>query len=119
MNSRIECESSGPVLFQELEPVPMSDLLESVKETRAWACYDCGKCTAVCPIARAGGNYSPRRHVLAATKGDRSGLLQKDTMFNCLTCGLCESRCPVQIPYCNLVLKMREMAYTEGLEPEC
>ncbi len=45
-------------------------MFDLAKETNAWACYDCGKCTGTCPIARAGASYSPRRHVLAANKGD-------------------------------------------------
>jgi heterodisulfide reductase subunit C len=36
-------------------------MFDLAKDTNAWACYDCGKCTGTCPIARAGATYSPRR----------------------------------------------------------
>ncbi len=36
----------------------MVELAEVIKKSKAWACYDCGKCTATCPISRAGASYS-------------------------------------------------------------
>ena len=96
--------------------MPTNDLR---KDTRAWACYDCGKCTATCPIARAGGDYSPRRHVLATNLGalDDSGL--DGSLASCLTCSLCDKRCPVQVDYTNLVRMLRERAHRDGAETEC
>ena len=97
----------------------MPELMEAAKKTRAWACYDCGKCTATCPITRAGGDYSPRRHVLATNLGQREELVGNGTLFTCLTCGLCDRRCPAEVAYTELVQKLREFSYREGVEPEC
>jgi heterodisulfide reductase subunit D len=89
------------------------------QKSRAWACYECGKCTATCPIARAGGHYSPRRQVLAALAGDRDGLMADDAQFKCLTCGLCEKRCPAQVAYTDLVRELRAVTRKEGAQPDC
>ena len=97
----------------------MPELAEATKKTKAWACYDCGKCTATCPISRSGSDYSPRRHVLEANLGQRQELLQNGTLFSCLTCKLCDQRCPAEVAYTDLVQKLREFAYREGVEPEC
>ncbi len=97
----------------------MPELVEAAKKTRAWACYDCGKCTATCPIARTGGDYSPRRHVLETNLGQREELMAGDSLFSCLTCSLCDQRCPAEVGYTDLVQKLREMCYREGVEPEC
>jgi len=97
----------------------MPELAEAAKSTNAWACYDCGKCTATCPISRAGGNYSPRRHVLAANLGQRKEVIENGTLFTCLTCSLCDQRCPAQVAYTDLVLKLRRLSFKEGVEPEC
>lgn len=97
----------------------MQQLAEIATRTRAWACYDCGKCTATCPIARAGGALSPRRQVLAANLGHREDLLNDNALFACLTCGLCSERCPAEVGYTTLVGQLRELAYREGVEPEC
>ena len=97
----------------------MPELAEAAKETNAWACYDCGKCTATCPISRIGGNYSPRRHVLDTNLGHRQGIIENGTLASCLTCGLCDLRCPAEVGYTRLVQKLRELSHREGVEPEC
>ena len=97
----------------------MPELAEAAKKSNAWACYDCGKCTATCPISRVGGDYSPRRHVLATNLGQRQELLNNDTLFTCLTCGLCDRRCPAEVGYTGLVQRLRELSFREGVEPEC
>jgi heterodisulfide reductase subunit D len=97
----------------------MPELGETARTTRAWACYDCGKCTATCPITRAGAAYSPRRHVLATNLGQRREIIDNGSLFSCLTCGLCDRRCPAQVGYTQLVQKLRELSHQEGVEPEC
>lgn len=97
----------------------MRKLEAMAKEFGTWACYDCGKCTATCPIARAGDKYSPRRHVLATSSGQWQEISGDGNLFHCLTCSLCDQRCPVEINYTQLIQNLREKAYHEGLEPEC
>lgn len=89
------------------------------RDTNAWACYDCGKCTATCPIARAGADYSPRRHVLATNLGTIDTVLANGTLRACLTCRQCDAHCPAEVDYTALVLALRERAFKADLEPEC
>jgi len=89
------------------------------KDTNAWACYDCGKCTATCPVARAGADYSPRRHVLAVNLADEGTVDRDESLFACLTCSLCDSRCPAEVGYTQLVQKLRERAFDASIQPEC
>ena len=97
----------------------MPDLIDMAKGTRAWACYDCGKCTATCPITRAGAKYSPRRHVLATNLQQREAIIGNGSLFTCLTCGLCDQRCPAEVGYTTLIQRLRELSYEDGTEPEC
>lgn len=98
----------------------MPELAQVAKDTRAWACYDCGKCTATCPISRIGGDYSPRRHVLATNLGQREAIVDSSgNLFTCLTCSLCDRRCPADVRYTQLVQKLRELSHREGVEPNC
>ena len=59
----------------------MPEFASVIKESKAWACYDCGKCTATCPITRAGGSCAPRRHVLAANLGHAAEVVHDDGLF--------------------------------------
>lgn len=95
----------------------MVQRLQAIRNARAWACYDCGKCTGTCPIARVGGAYSPRRSVLAAvTDASSNG---NDSLFACLTCGACQQRCPVEVRYSELIRDLRELNFGTKEEPEC
>jgi len=92
---------------------------ELARLTNAWACYDCGKCTATCPISRSGADYSPRRHVLATNLGQERDIIADDRLFACLTCSQCDRRCPAEVDYTGLVLRLRELAHGQRPEPEC
>jgi Fe-S oxidoreductase len=94
-------------------------MYEIAKETNAWACYDCGKCTATCPITRSGAAYSPRRHVLATNLRHRAEVEEDESLPACLTCKLCDSRCPAEVDYTELVMRLREIAFSEKQAPEC
>ena len=88
-------------------------------KTKAWACYDCGKCTATCPLSRAGADYSPRRYVLGTNLDQLEQITADRTLYSCLTCGQCDFRCPVEVDYTGLILGLRELAFDGKIEPEC
>ncbi len=97
----------------------MSDLFTVAHESNAWACYDCGKCTASCPITRAGAAYSPRRHVLSTNLNQWDEIKADQTIGSCLTCKQCDVRCPAEVDYTSLIRKLRTIDHDEGAEPEC
>ncbi len=92
---------------------------ELASRTRAWACYDCGKCTATCPITRAGADYSPRKHVLETNLAHIEEIRADGSLAVCLTCSQCDERCPVEVDYTGLVQGLREMVFDPSAEPEC
>jgi len=96
----------------------MDELARVVRQTNAWACYDCGKCTATCPVARVGGGLSPRRQILGAVTG-RPVAGSDGSLATCLTCGLCDERCPAKVRFTDLVLELRRLQGAAASEPEC
>jgi len=90
-----------------------SELESMLKETRAFLCLDCGKCTGSCPIARLGGNYSPRMHIARMVYGYGSDVLADLDMFSCLTCGLCETHCPSNVGFVDFMSRVRAMSAKE------
>jgi heterodisulfide reductase subunit C len=64
-------------------------------EFNAWACMNCGVCTATCPL---GIDLLPRKLFRYVVLGLRSELMEHtDAVFQCLLCRACEDSCPAQV----------------------
>ena len=96
----------------------MKGTVEAIRATSARLCLDCGKCTAVCPVARVNGGFSPRRLVANAVLGD-SEALKNEGIWHCLTCKLCSERCPSDVDYVDLMKVVRVDAHRGGEQAVC
>ncbi|MEM0075158.1 MAG: 4Fe-4S dicluster domain-containing protein [Conexivisphaerales archaeon] len=58
-------------------------------------CWQCGNCTAICPVAHAHPEFNPR-YLIHIVKMGYSAEVEKlkDTVYFCSGCGLCSSVCP-------------------------
>jgi heterodisulfide reductase subunit C len=64
-------------------------------EFNAWACMNCGVCSACCPM---GIELLPRQLFRQVVLGLRSEVLeQADVIFQCLLCRACEQNCPAGV----------------------
>jgi ferredoxin len=59
------------------------------------ACFNCGNCTAVCPLAEDSGGF-PRRMIRMAQVGMERELLASEDLWRCYACGECTQTCPRQ-----------------------
>ena len=59
------------------------------------ACYNCGNCTAVCPLSEGDATF-PRRMIRYAQVGMRDELLASKELWTCYACGECSETCPRQ-----------------------
>ncbi len=59
------------------------------------ACFNCGNCTAVCPLAEDTGGF-PRRMIRMAQVGMERELLAGEDLWRCYACGECTRTCPRQ-----------------------
>ncbi len=97
----------------------MNTLKDAIKQTNAFDCLDCGKCTASCPIAQVNNGYSPRR-VVAHTRLHSMEETRRDPMlWACLTCRSCEAGCPADVDYSSLTLSLRAEAQEHGQHGIC
>ena len=74
------CSENVPVRAADREAA-MDELARAIKISRAAFCYECGKCTGVCPVARYDRSFSPRSLLVRAVRDDDAGLLE-ETMFD-------------------------------------
>jgi ferredoxin len=72
------------------------ELIKDVKKYGAFdisACFNCGNCTAVCPLAKEDAPF-PRHLIRRAHLGDKKALLTAKGAWLCYYCGECSKTCP-------------------------
>jgi len=57
------------------------------------ACFSCGNCTAICPLADNDATF-PRRVIRLAQVGLKDDLVASKELWTCYHCGMCTDRCP-------------------------
>ncbi len=59
------------------------------------ACFNCGVCSAICPLSQDGASF-PRRMSRYAQLGMRDKLLSSPELWSCYGCAECTESCPTQ-----------------------
>lgn len=73
-----------------------TDLLDDIKRFGAAdvsACFSCGTCTAICPLADNDGAF-PRRMIRYGQVGMKDALLSSKELWTCYQCATCSDSCP-------------------------
>jgi heterodisulfide reductase subunit C len=97
-------------------PSPVSDLrtfVEKQSHQRVFDCYQCGKCSAGCPIDYA-MDMGPRQIMRYIQMGLKKEVMQSNTIWLCVACETCSSRCPAKIDIARVMESLRILAATEG-----
>ena len=77
-------------------------------------CYQCGKCTAGCPVAYE-MDYMPNQIIRFVQIGAKREALTSRTIWLCASCITCTTRCPKEVKIAELMDVLREMSLEEGL----
>jgi len=91
-----------------------TELLESLEATRWAVCYQCGKCTAGCPVA-AGTDMAPNQIVRAVQLGHGEQAMRSDAIWACVSCQTCSTRCPQSVDCAGIMDVLREFSLRYGL----
>lgn len=79
-------------------------------------CYQCGKCTAGCPVAFA-MDYTPNQVIRMVQMGLKEEALRCQTIWLCATCATCATRCPRNVNLTQVMESLRIMAGESGITP--
>ncbi len=78
-------------------------------------CYQCGKCSAGCPVSYA-MDLTPRQVMRAIQFGLNEEILNSSTIWLCLSCQVCTARCPREIDIAKVMEALRHLALVEKRE---
>lgn len=87
--------------------------IEAAAETSINLCYQCGKCSAGCPVAF-GMDYPPRQIIRLMQLGLVKEALEADSIWICASCETCSTRCPRNVDIASLMDALRREALANG-----
>jgi Fe-S oxidoreductase len=90
------------------------ELQKAFKETKAYYCLECGKCTGNCPITEFKPGYSPRLMVKRVALDFEDDVVNDPDIWECLTCNLCYERCRSGVQLAEFVRAVRAEAAEVG-----
>jgi len=80
-------------------------------------CYQCGSCTATCPLNEYGTNGSEKMTPRKLFHQAQLGLEPDQLVWNCSSCKLCETRCPRQVNIVENIQHIRRHSYRRKQVP--
>ena len=81
------------------------------------ACFQCGVCTASCPVRELDETFNPRKIMKLAKLGLKDQVLKNEFIWLCSMCFVCQERCPQDVRPPEVMTVLRNMAAKEGLAP--
>jgi len=80
-------------------------------------CFQCGTCTADCPIARFSDSYRPRKLLRMTQLGLKDKVLSSEQLWLCAACYTCVDHCPQDVEISSVIRALRNIAVREGYMP--
>jgi quinone-modifying oxidoreductase subunit QmoC len=80
------------------------------------ACYQCGTCSAVCPISTA-DNPFPRKEMVWVQWGLKERVLGNSSIWMCHQCGTCNTYCPRDAKPANVMAALRDYSIAHYAVP--
>ncbi len=90
------------------------DRVEDLSGQRLLACYQCGRCSAGCPVVDE-MDIVPSEVIRLLQLGQVDEVLRSKTIWVCASCLQCASRCPKGVEFSNICDALRAIALRSRL----
>jgi heterodisulfide reductase subunit C2 len=95
-------------------PLTLAAEIEDAIGINPATCYQCGKCSAGCPMASE-SDLRPHQVMRRVVSGSRERALQDESIWLCLTCETCSTRCPNGCDPAGVIDALREISIESGM----
>lgn len=85
---------------------------EAFAGTSVEACYQCGKCTAGCPVAHF-MDLMPNQIVRLVQLGKLDKAMGNEGIWHCVSCQTCTTRCPQSVDCAGIMDVLRQMSFEQ------
>ena len=82
---------------------------EALAELEALDCYQCGKCTAGCPVADE-MDVKPHQILRLVQLGKAERALKSEAIWQCMSCQTCSSRCPKSVDCAGIIDRLHHLS---------
>lgn len=93
---------------------PEVAFLEEVAHTKVADCYQCGKCTAGCPMADE-MDVIPSTLIRLVQYGDVEEAARTTAVWQCVSCQTCSTRCPKSVNIAGIIDGLKQFSYEHKL----
>jgi len=111
-----EAQSRATTHHYKIDPEFKHELMRVPGGETFKYCYQCGVCTATCPIARFTEVFRPNKIIHMAKLGIRE-VLEDDTVWLCVVCYSCREKCPQGVEVADVIRALKNMAVENGCVP--
>ncbi len=116
LKTKDDSESRSPVSIGGVTPDSrLRDLVERLSGQKVADCYQCGECTAGCPVAFA-MDLMPNQVTRLVQLGLAEEVLACRTIWLCAGCQTCVARCPQLVEPSAIMDALRQIAAERGIK---
>ena len=95
---------------EELNPKFKYEISNIHGAEKLMLCFQCGTCTADCPVSRFSDFYRPRRIARMVQLGLKDRILSDKHLWICTTCYTCIDHCPQDVEVANVIRVLRNLS---------
>ncbi|MDI6690699.1 MAG: 4Fe-4S dicluster domain-containing protein [Candidatus Bathyarchaeota archaeon] len=99
---------------EELNPKFKYEMSKKHGAEKIMLCFQCGTCTADCPISRFSDFYRPRKIARMMQLGLKDRLLSDEALWLCSSCFTCVDHCPQGVEIAGIVRVLRNLSVKEN-----
>jgi heterodisulfide reductase subunit C len=107
-------EETPIVTIKDIDPNFKYEITKEPGGENFLLCFQCGTCTASCPVKVVDETFNARRIIRMALLGLRKEVLQSEFIWLCSTCYTCYERCPKDVKITEVMNAIKNIAVREG-----